>query len=678
MLIPSQLEENRPSKPSLGLACSVQDLVSEQEVPYSKGSLSLLGRPMLRAGNHEIVFPEKAFLLAGLIAFAPNCRIERETARQMLWSSTDSVKRAGNLRQLINRLHALDFNGLPPVMTTSGAHIVLNKEAWDIDLLAMTHWEAPPKKDNWRTFYSEFLEGISAPTADAEEWLTFQRQRLDETRALAIEQLLVRPDALKPHETTALAERLVEIDSANEIGWRALMATYAGLGDLAAARKAYLRCKRQLSADFHIEPDRQTIQLARSLGISQDGPTALTVDARPFSYGVALSEQPRVIILPPDAILVDPLISRLGKALLEDVTVGLSHQRVFKVIAAHTSIEMVHRSLNPASTVDLPTEMHFDYSVYVTIQGQADEIFATCRLTKIPTSEVLWAIDLPLDVQRMSASFSQLAKRISKSVTEAIEQHELGVPVDEVAPSAYRLYLEGKRYLSTTDLPHLRQARKWFKSSVKRCDRFSPAHAGISRSLAMEWLVRGMKESELLDIANQSAQMARTVDPGSGRAFRELGFIALYRRRFDESLEYFRQAEELNPSDADVLIDYSDALSHSGDLDMALTLSHEAFRLNPLPPEYYYWILGSIHYVRGEFERAIQTLEPVKTKEATARLLAASHAMAKDHHMAARYAAIVRENFPSFRSEDIRHFVPDRDLARTELLIRGLHLAGLA
>ena len=649
-----------------------------QKAPFLKGRLILLGRPMLKVGNHEIVFPEKAFLLAGLIAFAPDCRIERQTARQMLWDSADSVKRAGNLRQLINRLNAVDFNGLPPVITTSGAYIALNREAWDIDLLAIANGEAPLREENWRVFYSELLEGISAPTADTEEWLTFQRQRLDETRTLAIEQLLVQPDVLKPHETAALAERLVEIDSSNEVGWRALMTAYAGSRDLAAARKAYLRCKRQLSTDFHIEPDRQTIQLAHSLGIFQDGPAIQIADVPQLNCNVALSEQPRVIILPPDAILADPLISRLGRALLEDVTVGLSHQRIFKVIAAHTSIEMAQLSLGPTFRADLPSDMHFDYSVYVTIQGQDDEIFATCRLTKISTCEVLWAIDLPLDVQKMSASFNLLAKRISKSVTSAIEWHELGVPVDEVAPSAYRLYLEGKQYLNTTDLPHLRQARKWFKSSIKRFYRFSPAHAGISRSLAMEWLVRGMKDSELLDTANQSAQMARSIDPVSGRAFRELGFIALYRRRFDESLEYFRQAEELNPSDADVLIDYSDALSHSGDLDMALTLSHEAFRLNPLPPEYYYWILGSIHYVRGEFERAIQTLEPVKTKEATARLLAASHAMAKDHHMAAQYAAIVRENFPSFRSEDIRHFVPDRDLTRTELLIRGLHLAGLS
>lgn len=639
-----------------------------------KGNLCLLGRPTLQVGPHQIMFPEKGFLLAGLVALASDFRIEREAARQLLWNSTDPVKKARNLRQLLNRIQAIDFYGLPPVLTTHGAHIGLSAESWNIDLLDATKLEMPLTKVTLRTLHSELLEGISAPTPDSEEWLTFQRQRLGEARAFAIEQLLAQPEALAPHEAVTLAEHLVEIDSANETGWRALMAAHASSGDFASARKAFLRCKRQLNSEYQVGPDRQTLQLAGALGISTKDAVAELPRTIP---SIALHEQPRVVVLPPDTILTDPLISRLGKALLEDVTVGLSHHRMFKIIAAHTSMEMVHRSISPSDGSRLPLGVHFDYSVYVTIQGEADEIFATCRLTKVSTSEVLWAIDLSLDVQKMSTSFSQLAKRISRSITGTIEQYELGRPMDEVAPSAYRLYLEGKQYLSTTDLPHLRQARKWFKSSVKRYDRFSPAHAGISRSLAMEWLVRGMKDSEMLDIANQSAQTASVVDPGSGRAFRELGFVALYRRRFDDSLDYFRQAEELNPNDADVLIDYSDALSHSGDLDVALALAQEAFRLNPLPPEYYYWIIGSIHYVRGEFDKAIQSLEPVKAKGATARLLAASHAMAKDAPMAARYAAAVRENFPDFRSDDIRHFVPDRDPTRTELLIRGLRLAGL-
>lgn len=313
----------------------------------------------------------------------------------------------------------------------------------------------------------------------------------------------------------------------------------------------------------------------------------------------------------------------------------------------------------------------------MTIQGRDEDVYATCRLTRTTTSEVIWALELPLVMQKISESFAHLTRRIVSSLADTVERHELAMPIGDAPPSAYRLYLEGKRLIAQTDLQHLRQARKWFKSSLNRYENFSAAHAGVSRALGMEWLIRGMQDTELLDEANGAARLAQQSDPNSGRAYRELGFVALYRRRFDESLEYFQQAQDLNPNDADILADYADALCHNGDFDKALDLNKAAFRLNPLPPDYYYWNRGGIHFDRGEYRETIEALEPVKSKQATARLLAAAHAMAGDMKKAGGYADLVLENFPDFRSEDIRHFVPDRDPRYTEKLIHGLHLAGL-
>lgn len=146
-------------------------------------------------------------------------------------------------------------------------------------------------------------------------------------------------------------------------------------------------------------------------------------------------------------------------------------------------------------------------------------------------------------MQKISESFAHLTRRIVSSLADTIERHELAIPIGEAPPSAYRLYLEGKRLIAQTDLQHLRQARKWFKSSLNRYEHFSAAHAGMSRALGMEWLIRGMRDKELLDEANGAARQAQQSDPNSGRAYRELGFVALYRRRFDESLEYFQQAQ---------------------------------------------------------------------------------------------------------------------------------------
>jgi DNA-binding SARP family transcriptional activator/Tfp pilus assembly protein PilF len=643
----------------------------------SANRLCLLGRPRLLAAGSEIALPEKSYFLLAMIALSPEPLLDRETIRCQLWQSELPEKRAGSLRQLLSRIEQSIPEGLPPLLIATRTHLGL-APGWHVDLDMLKRKDAL-RPDEGAILLGELLEGVKSPTQGAEDWLSFERQRIDEIRSAHLVHLLESEDKRPNEVQIAFAKRLIELDPANEIACRALMRAHADMNDLAAARQAYLKCRSQLRDDFDIEPGEATTALARELGILSAAQAAQPAE-RPLPASELLLDpagQPRIVILPPESIFTDPLMERVGRALLEDVTIGLSQQRGFKVIAAHTSLEMLSRALDPSRPTVGPLDLSFDYAVYVTIQGRDEDVYATCRLTRTATSEVLWAVEIPFAMQRINEAFSQLTRRIVMTLADTIERHELSMPIGDVPASAYRLYLEGKRLIAQTDLQHLRQARKWFKSSLNRYDHFSPAHAGMSRALGMEWLVRGMRDRDLLDEAYSAARMARQTDPNSGRAFRELGFVALYRRRFEESLDSFQQAQDLNPNDADILADFSDALSHDGDFDRALELSRAAFKLNPLPPDYYYWNLGGILFMREEYEKAIDALEPVKSKQATARLLAAAHAMAGDTAKAGNYARVVLENFPDFRSEEIRHFVPDRDPAFTDPLIKGLQMAGL-
>lgn len=619
--------------------------------------------------------PEKSYFLLAMLAAEANLELDRETIRRQLWQSELPEKRAGSLRQLLARIEQSIPADLPPLLATTRTHIGL-ADGWEVDVRILKQ-KGPLAPEDSEILNGELLEGAKSPTQGAEDWLTFERQRIDELRSTHLTRLVETSEDRSDEEQVALAKRLLELDPASETAYRALMRLHVRMHDPAAARQAYLKCKSQLKDDFDTEPEESTTALARELGLI---PAAQAAAAeRPAAPGMFadMLGQPRIIILPPESIFTDPLMERVGRALLEDVTIGLSQQRGFKVIAAHTSLEILSRSVDPSRAVPGPLDLSFDYAVYVTIQGRDEDVYATCRLTRTTTSEVIWALELPLVMQKISESFAHLTRRIVSSLADTIERHELAMPIGDAPASAYRLYLEGKRLISRTDLQHLRQARKWFKSSLNRYEHFSAAHAGVSRALGMEWLIRGMQDTELLQEANGAARLAQQTDPNSGRAYRELGFVALYRRRFDESLEYFQQAQDLNPNDADILADYADALCHNGDFDKALELNQAAFRLNPLPPDYYYWNLGGIHFDREDYGKTIEALEPVKSKQATARLLAAAHAMAGDMKKAESYTKIVLENFPDFRSEDIRHFVPDRHPRYTEALIHGLQLAGL-
>ena len=637
--------------------------------------LRLLGKPTLFANGCEIALPEKAYALLAFLVASPHLSMERETIRGILWQSEESKQRAGSLRQLLARIDRSIPQELPRLLKATNTHVAFDADCWSADVLLLRDGVKPLARSDWSLLQGELLEGFRAPTIEADERLTMERRRIAERRESHIVTLLEAREKRTPGDILLLAGLLVETDPAHEVACRALMRAHVDAGDVAAARQAYFRCRNELKAEYGSEPDAVTQALARELGIV--APVAVAAaETSPGNSSPDALGQPRVLILPPETMLSDPLLQRVGRALLEDVTIGLSQQRGFKVIAAHTSIEILNRSL--AAGEALPQDLRFDYTVYVTIHGREDDIYATCRLTRTSTAEVLWAIDLPLTMQKVNHSFGQLARRIVMTLADTIERRELLDMMSDVNPSAYRLYLEGKRFVSKTDLQHLRQARKWFKSALSRHDRFSSAHAGMARVLGMEWLVRGMKDTELLEEADRSAWLARDSDPNSGRAMRELGFVALYRRRFADSLDFFAEAQMLNPNDADILADYADALLHDGQSERALELSLAAMKLNPLPPDYYYWNLGGIHFVQENYAKAIEVLDRVKERPAASRLLAAAHAKNGDLKSAARYAAIVLENFPDFRTEDVWQFVPDRNPDDTHQLIDGLRMAGLS
>ncbi len=609
-----------------------------------------------------------------MLAAAPAASLDRETVRRVLWQAVSPERRAGSLRQLLARIEKRLDAAWPRLILAERTDIRLNLSGWSVDMLQLHGAQLPLPRGLWPLLQGELLEGSALETVDAEDWLRLERTRLADRRLHMLRETLSDAESLGDADLLALGARLLDIDPVEDVAVRALMLGHVRRKEISAARKVYQSYTERLRDDYATAPERKTRALAEKLGLAHAARPAAPAAPVPQAAAETGAGEPRIVILPPQAVLDDGVLGRIGHALLEEVTIRLARQRGFRIIAAHTSLELLGRSIDPAdcSTPDLA----FDYSVYVTLHGTQEDMQATCRLTRLSDAAVLWADDLPVNFHQLHDSFAQLSRRIATCLTNRIEREELLKPLD-MSPSAYRLYLEGKRLLAKTDLPLLRKARQYFQAALKRCGDFAPAYAGIARAMSLEWVVRFMRDRDLLEQAKLAALEARERDPNSGRVFRELGHIALYQRRFDESLLHFQHAQDLSPNDADILADHADALSHDGQLDRALELSLSAFRLNPLPSDHYYWQLGGIYYVQENYAKAIETLQPVQGKPATARLLAASHAMKGDIRQARQYARTVLDSFPDFRTENLWHFIPDRKPAYTQLLIEGLNRAGL-
>ena len=116
-------------------------------------------------------------------------------------------------------------------------------------------------------------------------------------------------------------------------------------------------------------------------------------------------------------------------------------------------------------------------------------------------------------------------------------------------------------------------------------------------------------------------------DVNDAAANAALGWVALYSRSHDRSLAAYTRAMELNPSDADILAEYADALRHSGDAEQAIPIFRRAIRLNPQMADIYGKDLAGALLVSGRYDEAIRTVESMRRPQIAALILTASQAL---------------------------------------------------
>jgi DNA-binding SARP family transcriptional activator/tetratricopeptide (TPR) repeat protein len=648
----------------------------------TRAVLELLGTPMLSVDGRPVPVPDKTYFLAAVLALSPTRQVARSKLRDLLWGAAGQAQANANLRQLLSRIVRVQRTYSISVIHVDGALIRLAAGETAVDLL---EWlSANPlelaRQREWDRLADllvrhdkDLLEGIETGETSLDDWLTVERQRLRfgwVTAASALLDTGVSP----PEVELAIATRAIARDNTSEPAYRAMMRAHARVGDLAAARRAYQACRAVLKAELGIEPTPETVVAAdRLLGASVPAapiPPPVTTSVRAPITGAA-ADRPRVAILAP-ARTPEKWVHSRAYALLEDVTVGLSRYRSFRIIAAHTSLMFATRM--PEA---MDGQRWCDFALFSSARVEGSDLKLALRLTETSTDEVIWAAEPRLPRDDLRQVHREITSRVVASTADAVDRAQLALPSTPDDPSAYRLFLEGRRCLRSTDLRDLRRARRIFRDSSRLDPGFAATYAGLSRTLSLEWLVRGAPNPDLLEEASTLAATAVVHDPEDARGHREAGFAALYAKRHDESLGHFQRAVDLNPNDCDLLADYADALAHAGDPDAGLEAATRALSLNPYPPAYYHWMRGGILYQMGRYAEALDALSPVNENPATARLLAACSARVGDRHGAGRFARTVRETFPDFRTDQLWTIIPNRNPQDTRNLIDGLRAAGL-
>lgn len=635
-------------------------------------TLQLLGTPVLRlADGSAVKLRQKAYALAAVLYLEYRDRTRRATLADRVWEQSSPEQALTNLRQTLLHTRELEAKFGFELFDADATEIELSRTV-TLDLREIGRIRAVTDAQELERliglYRGELLAGLDELGEGFDQWLTMERTRIEDQFVAQATEAALRIGGRGGHAALLrLAERLPYSDAV----CRATIELHLTQGDETGARNALTAFRSRLMRGLGLEP---AAEITEMLDRGQGRPAEATPKAVPRRVGAEdkTGFVPRVVLLPPLQEHKNGLPRHLAPALVEDVTIGLSRLRSVSVIAPHTAWQ-----LDPFSALDEVRSHQIDYAVESRVaQDFSGGLSLAIRLVRSSNREIVWADKFAFSPTAAPARYWDFTGGIARALADSIETAELARERTERDPDAYGHYLSGRYNLRTFDLPKVRRGR----NSLRRAREIEPEQATIESALArtyvIEWVLRSGSDKSLLDRAKLHAERAVAIDPSDGTAYRELGRVALFERDIDMSMKHMKMAADLAPHHADLLADYADTLAHNSNFIAAEEKIDEAMRLNPVPPDDYLWTLGGIHFFRGRFEEALNTLTRMRNQDPAFRLMAATAAMSGRMDLARKYRLLALELQPDFSVARWASRMPQRDPADIDFYVEALRQAG--
>lgn len=635
--------------------------------------LKLLGEPHVEAAGARLGgLPEKAFVLLALLLLEYRGAASRDRLQTDLWEHSSRDKAAASLRWLLSSIRGWEHTHGQTLVHTTRTAVSLQPNL-NIDVAVLLDSPAletqPQLEAMLRLYGGPLLQDLASDMGPQLSATLAQHRALLQGRFIAL--ILAAAERSPGEQAERLLRQLQRMVPDDERVTRALLLhLHREQGDRAVAQE-FESFKHRLKAEYEVDPSVETLALAAQLMPHRVPATAVdTVAAALTANEPAI---PKVAILPPTVPLGAPArLVTLGQALVEDVVLYLCRARTFALFAPYTA-----RQLDGAEPVTAVAPLGATFVGSTRLLPAAGGGYRlTFSLIHAPSRQILFADQFAFDEDDLERRAYELAQVVGQQVSFAIQETALATHRATGSNSAYVQTLLGLRQLQPFDLKALRRARGHFAQALELSPNYVPALTGMARTLTKERLALRRSEPELVAKASAIAERASDIDPTDPETWREQAQARLYLHDIDSSLEFSERATTGARHYADILAEKADILTHASRSAEAKATIEQALRLNPMPPDWYFWVKGTAEFFLGQHAEALNSLLQIKTIPGASRLTAAAAAMAGEMAIAARYRRRWLELYPDSRLADVPKFMPHADRQDVQHFIDAARRAG--
>ncbi len=564
---------------------------------------------------------KRTALLLYFAAAVPYGLHRRDTLLALFWPQLDEAKARSALSQALYVLR--NALGEQAIVTRGDDEVGISREVVWCDVHAFeTALDTEQFAEALALYRGGLLNGFSL--GDAPEfgrWVDRERERLRERAAEGAwawaESRAAAGDVV---QATRWARWAVGLSPADEAVIRRLMTFLHGLGDRAAALRAYEAFAFRLTQEYELEPSAETRAFAEALRREEPSTAPAAIRDLPPSSAAAPGPEPArprrrliaaglgvalllaalglgAVALRRSAtastfqrIAVLPLANLTGDTAQEYFVAGM-HDALVTELAKIRALSVISRNSvlkyrnSTKGVPEIARELRVDAVVEGSVVLEGDSVRINAQLIEGSTDRHLWADTFVKNRRHVLALYGDVAQAIAREVRIALTPEERArlANARAVDPQANDLYLRGKYHCESWAEDGFQRGIAFHRRAIDQDPTFALAYEGLAVCYADWAFFDNAPATDVTPLAKAAATRALELDSTLGLPHATLAWI-----RFVNDLDFvgpdeeFRRALALSPGSSWIQSWYGSYLTFAGRFDDAIRLKRQAVELDPL------------------------------------------------------------------------------------------------
>ena len=349
--------------------------------------------------------------------------------------------------------------------------------------------------------------------------------------------------------------------------------------------------------------------------------------AAPIRWETHVPDEPdrvSIIVLPFANMSGDPEQEYFADGLTEDIITGLSRFRELFVIARNSAFTYKGKAVN---VQEVGAKLKVQFALEGSVRRSGNRLRATTQLIETATNSHVWAERYDRNMDDVFAVQDEITETVVATVVGRVGKQRINrartSPTENLGALDQLLHARQELQLYTAE--SLAAARVRLTNAIELDPDYAAAHQNLSQVYwGLWWTGMTPEPSVCYERMFKHAERAVSLDDTDSRAHLQIGYVDLFRRRYDTGRFHLNKSHQLNPNDPDVPFCIAILDVFEGDGHEAIEWANRSVRMDPLG--HYGYALGQAHYVAPEYPQAFAAFRSVRGGMLTAKAwLAACH-----------------------------------------------------